>query len=306
MPARTAPRSAGGPRRRWSSGVIDKVKPDYIQIGLQRACRLLQLSYQGGQPGAGVCRRSAADLARRDSRAGRPPVHALFGCLGLQGRGRPSRLGRGQRQWQARRAGHVGVRAVRRYTDDPPTPRTGRRVWRRRRLGRWRLLGPPGWTMGEEAVRQFCEQTGAQTAPRQAGDPHWNEWRDFHREGFRRYVRHYVDALKASHPDFQVISNWAFSDHMPERVSAHVAGLSGDFSPDGQRELGAFRRTVYRGSRRAVGPDVVVVQSQDAEAEAGGATHAGSGPRARHGRRISGLLQAGSGRGGPATWPRWM
>ncbi len=38
--------------------------------------------------------------------------------------------------------------------------------------------------------------------------------------------------LKASHPDFQVISNWAFSDHMPEPVSANVAGLSGDFSPD--------------------------------------------------------------------------
>ena len=55
---------------------------------------------------------------------------------------------------------------------------------------------------------------------------------DFHREGFRRYLRHYVDELKASHPDFQVISNWAFSDHMPEAVSADVAGLSGDFSPD--------------------------------------------------------------------------
>jgi hypothetical protein len=55
---------------------------------------------------------------------------------------------------------------------------------------------------------------------------------DFNREGFRRYLRHYVDELKASHPDFQVISNWAFSDHMPERVSAGVAGLSGDFSPD--------------------------------------------------------------------------
>ncbi len=55
---------------------------------------------------------------------------------------------------------------------------------------------------------------------------------DFHREGFRRYVRHYVDELKASHPGFQVISNWAFSDHMPEAVSASVAGLSGDFSPD--------------------------------------------------------------------------
>ncbi|HYW78209.1 MAG TPA: hypothetical protein VE890_01485, partial [Thermoguttaceae bacterium] len=85
---------------------------------------------------------------------------------------------------------------------------------------------------GEVAVREFCRQTGAASAPRSAAEPYWNEWMDFHREGFRRYVRHYVDELKQSHPDFQVISNWAFSDHMPEPVSADVAGLSGDFAPD--------------------------------------------------------------------------
>jgi len=85
---------------------------------------------------------------------------------------------------------------------------------------------------GQKAVREFCEQTGAVSAPRKAGEPYWKECMEFHREGFRRYLRHYVDELKASHPDFQVISNWAFSDHMPEPVSAAVAGLSGDFSPD--------------------------------------------------------------------------
>ena len=85
---------------------------------------------------------------------------------------------------------------------------------------------------GERAVSEFCGQTGAEVAPRKAGEPYWNEWMEFHRDGFRRYVRHYVDELHASHPDFQVISNWAFSDHMPEPVSADVAGLSGDFSPD--------------------------------------------------------------------------
>ncbi len=85
---------------------------------------------------------------------------------------------------------------------------------------------------GQTAVREFCKQRSAESAPRKAGEPYWNEWMDFHRDGFRRYLRHYVDELKSSHPDFQVISNWAFSDHMPEPVSADVAGLSGDFSPD--------------------------------------------------------------------------
>jgi hypothetical protein len=83
----------------------------------------------------------------------------------------------------------------------------------------------------DAAVRQFCEATGAKAAPRDAKDPQWHAWLDFQREGFRRYLRHYVDELKASNPDFQVLSNWSFSDHMPEPVSAGVVALSGDFSP---------------------------------------------------------------------------
>ncbi|MHC4741358.1 MAG: alpha-L-fucosidase, partial [Planctomycetota bacterium] len=85
---------------------------------------------------------------------------------------------------------------------------------------------------GEKAVREFRKLTGAESTPRKAGEPYWNEWMDFNREAFRRYVRHYANELKSSHPQFQVISNWTFSDHMPEAVSADVAGLSGDFSPD--------------------------------------------------------------------------
>ncbi|RMF97841.1 MAG: hypothetical protein D6741_09805, partial [Planctomycetota bacterium] len=84
----------------------------------------------------------------------------------------------------------------------------------------------------ERVVKMFCEQTGATAAPKGPGDPYWFEWLEFNREGFRRYLRHYVDAMKVSHPQFQVISNWAFSDHMPEPVSAGVVALSGDFAPD--------------------------------------------------------------------------
>ena len=85
---------------------------------------------------------------------------------------------------------------------------------------------------GPKAIRQSRKLTGAKAPPRKPDEPYWHAWMDFHREAFRRYVRHYVDQLKSSHPDFQVISNWAFSDHMPEPVSADVVGLSGDFSPD--------------------------------------------------------------------------
>jgi len=85
---------------------------------------------------------------------------------------------------------------------------------------------------GDAVVKAFCEKSGAAAAPRKAGEPRWQEWLAFNREGYRRYLRHYVDELKSSHPKFQVISNWAFSDHMPEPVTAGVASLSGDFSPD--------------------------------------------------------------------------
>ncbi len=84
---------------------------------------------------------------------------------------------------------------------------------------------------GEAAVRAFREATGIETIPRRPDEPHWIEWMDFHREAFRRYLRHYVNEMKRTHPDFEVASNWAFSDHMPEPVSADVAFLSGDFSP---------------------------------------------------------------------------
>ena len=85
---------------------------------------------------------------------------------------------------------------------------------------------------GDDVVRRFCAHTGAERAPRRPEDPFWQEWKEFNREGYRVYLRRYVDALRSSHPDFEVISNWAFSDHMPEPVSAGVAALSGDFAPD--------------------------------------------------------------------------
>ncbi len=55
---------------------------------------------------------------------------------------------------------------------------------------------------GPAVVRDFCRQTGAESAPKGVGKPYGNEWMDFHRDAFRRYVRHYVDELKSSHPDF--------------------------------------------------------------------------------------------------------
>ncbi len=65
-----------------------------------------------------------------------------------------------------------------------------------------------------------------------AGTPHHEEYREYNRELYRRYVRHYVDTLHARHPGFQIASNWAYTDHMPEAVSSDVDFLSGDLAPE--------------------------------------------------------------------------
>ncbi|MBQ8344723.1 MAG: hypothetical protein IJY42_00455 [Clostridia bacterium] len=63
-------------------------------------------------------------------------------------------------------------------------------------------------------------------------DPYYQEYREYHRELFRRYLRYYVDQVHLRYPDFQIASNWAFSDHMPEPICANVDFLSGDLNPE--------------------------------------------------------------------------
>lgn len=83
-------------------------------------------------------------------------------------------------------------------------------------------------------VKQFEEETGIDLKgklPSENGMPYYQEYRDFCRELFRRYVRYYLSEVKKDYPDFKIASNWAFSDHMPEEVCVDVDFLSGDL-PD--------------------------------------------------------------------------
>ena len=84
---------------------------------------------------------------------------------------------------------------------------------------------------GPAALKAFRDATGLQKIPRQAAEPQWFEFLQFQREAFRRYLRHYVTEVKRTHPDLQLCSNWAFSDHMPEEVCAAVDWISGDLTP---------------------------------------------------------------------------
>jgi hypothetical protein len=81
----------------------------------------------------------------------------------------------------------------------------------------------------KKVMSLFTAETGITEIPRKPEDPHYWEYQEFCREGFRRYLRHYVDSIHQFDPDFQVASNWAFTSLMPEKVCADVDFISGDY-----------------------------------------------------------------------------
>ena len=86
-----------------------------------------------------------------------------------------------------------------------------------------------------ETIANFEKETGISLngeIPSSPEHKYYQEYREYSRELFRRYLNHYVDTVHAKHPNFQIASNWAFSDHMPERVCANVDFLSGDLNPN--------------------------------------------------------------------------
>ncbi|MFP4058639.1 MAG: hypothetical protein ACLF0G_17370 [Candidatus Brocadiia bacterium] len=83
---------------------------------------------------------------------------------------------------------------------------------------------------GPGVLAAFRRRSGIRTVPRGPGQKGWRPFTRFCRQGFRDYLRRYVDALHAHCPRFQVTSNWAFSSHMPEPACADVDFLSGDYS----------------------------------------------------------------------------
>jgi len=85
---------------------------------------------------------------------------------------------------------------------------------------------------GDKAAKAFRDATGIQELPKKPSDPNWFEFLQFHREAFRSYLRHYVTEVNTAYPKFQLCSNWAYTDHMAEPVSAPLAFLSGDYAPD--------------------------------------------------------------------------
>lgn len=85
-----------------------------------------------------------------------------------------------------------------------------------------------------DSLEKFEKETGLSldgTIPAKKGDKYYEEYREYSRELFRKWLRHYVDSVHEKYPEFQFTSNWAFSDHMPEKPCANLDYISGDVAP---------------------------------------------------------------------------
>jgi hypothetical protein len=78
------------------------------------------------------------------------------------------------------------------------------------------------------AVKAWREASGMEP-PKKPGDPGWQQFLEFHRQQFRKYVKHYADVLHAFKPTFQIASNWLYTTYVPERPELPVDYLSGDY-----------------------------------------------------------------------------
>ena len=88
------------------------------------------------------------------------------------------------------------------------------------------------------AIEQWRKQTGHDKAPKCPEDPHWLQWKNFHRDRFDAYLCHWIDAVHAACPDAQLCSNWMYSIAAPRPVTANVDYLSGDYSPFASADTG--------------------------------------------------------------------
>lgn len=211
------------------SAIIDKVKPDFIQTDCKGHRGFSSYPTRVGNPAPGIVK-DALRLWRKvtaergvslylhysgvwdDQAILRHPEWAVVNADGRRDPGKTATLGP--------------------YADELLIPQLKELIDEYQVDGVW--IDGDCWATVPDyspaALEAFRRETGLTEIPKGPGDPGWFEFREFFREAFRRYVRHYSSELHRYAPDFQIASNWAWSSFMPEPVSADVDYISGDYT----------------------------------------------------------------------------
>jgi len=77
-------------------------------------------------------------------------------------------------------------------------------------------------------IKAFKTKHPNAAVPVKQGDTFYADWIAVNRECYKKYLSHYVEALHKESPGFKIISNWAYSAYMPEKIDVDVDFLSGD------------------------------------------------------------------------------
>lgn len=95
---------------------------------------------------------------------------------------------------------------------------------------------------GQRALDAFYDKTGVRLTEDDLhiGMPYYDRYREFCREAFLDYVARYTNAAHDKCPEFQVTSNWLFTEQLPRRVSVPLDYLSGDYSPNDSFDGASF------------------------------------------------------------------
>lgn len=158
-------------------------------------------------------------------------------------------------EWAARNAaGEVSRRSTStfgRYVDELLIPQLREVVERYDIDGVW--VDGDCWgaelDWSEPAVAAWRAQTGTEP-PTSPEDEDWQAWKDFHREQFLRYLRHWVDALHETKPTLDITSNWMYSTYAPLEPDIGLDYLSGDFSPEAACERARIEARYLAGTGR--------------------------------------------------------
>ena len=100
------------------------------------------------------------------------------------------------------------------------------------------------------ALAAFRAETGIQAVPKSNKEPYYQQFRDFSRQSFRRYLAHYLDEVHRHNPAFRLASNWAYSSMMPEPILANVDFLSGDLQPMNSVNAATFEARILASQGR--------------------------------------------------------